>query len=190
MHKDAVAQWKSLWLVIWRSEVVLPVHKFFSKTPPENSGGAENSTETSGTNGINFFCYMYESSLRHPVWVPEINVKPCNSVQSEPYIINKSERKTNEIKSSNMMLDLQSLFGLLCTAVLIGPQPPHLGSYTMALLVCQDRRHLFVTPCIGLSNIWFWRILPMIRSCNSNPGKKLTFMWRWHGRGRWCAACI
>ncbi len=56
--------------------------KFFSKTPPENSGGAENSTETSGTNGINFFCYMYESSLQHPhpVWVPEINVKPCNSV--------------------------------------------------------------------------------------------------------------
>ncbi len=24
--------------------------------------------------------------------------------------------------------------------------PPHLGSYTMALLVSQDRRHLFVTP--------------------------------------------
>ncbi len=22
---------------------------------------------------------MYESSLRHPVWVPEINVNPCNS---------------------------------------------------------------------------------------------------------------
>ncbi len=43
-------------------------------------GGAENSMETSGTNGINFFCYMYESSLRHPVWVLEINVKPCNSV--------------------------------------------------------------------------------------------------------------
>jgi hypothetical protein len=23
---------------------------------------------------------MYESCLRHPVWVPEINVNPCNSV--------------------------------------------------------------------------------------------------------------
>jgi hypothetical protein len=51
----------------------------------------------------------------------------------------------------NMELDLQSLFGLLCTAVLIGwnpasPPPPHLGSYTRALLVSQDRRHLFVTP--------------------------------------------
>jgi hypothetical protein len=49
-------------------------------------------------------------------------------------------------------MDLQSSFGLLCTAVLIGwdpeppPIPPHLGSYTRALLVSQDRRHLFVTP--------------------------------------------
>ncbi len=53
----------------------------------------------------------------------------------------------------NMELDLQSLFRLLCTALLIGwdpatppPLPPHLGSYTRALLVSQDRRHLFVTP--------------------------------------------
>jgi hypothetical protein len=54
-----------------------------------------------------------------------------------------------------MELDLQSLFGLLCTAVLIrwdftgtAPPPPHLGSYmyTRALLVSQARRHLFVTP--------------------------------------------
>jgi hypothetical protein len=28
--------------------------------------------------------------------------------------------------------------------------PPHLGSNTMALLVSQDRRHLFVTPWIQL----------------------------------------
>jgi hypothetical protein len=28
------------------------------------------------------------------------------------------------------------------------PPPPHLGSYTRALLVSQDRRHLFVTPCL------------------------------------------
>ncbi len=32
----------------------------FSVTPPENSGGAENSAELSGTNGIHFFCSMYE----------------------------------------------------------------------------------------------------------------------------------
>ncbi len=53
----------------------------------------------------------------------------------------------------NMELDLQSLFGLLCTAILIGWEPatpllpPHLGSYyTRALLVSQDRRRLFVKP--------------------------------------------
>ncbi len=51
-----------------------------------------------------------------------------------------------------MELDLQSLIGLHvhCTAVLIGwdlaTPPPHLGSYTRALLVSQDRRHLFVIP--------------------------------------------
>jgi hypothetical protein len=27
------------------------------------------------------------------------------------------------------------------------PLPTHLGSYTRALLVSQDRRHLFLTPC-------------------------------------------
>jgi hypothetical protein len=26
--------------------------------------------------------------------------------------------------------------------------PPHLGSYTRALLASKDRRHLFVTPCL------------------------------------------
>ncbi len=29
------------------------------------------------------------------------------------------------------------------------PLPPHLGSYTRALLLSQNRRHLFVTPCPG-----------------------------------------
>ncbi len=54
-----------------------------------------------------------------------------------------------------MELDLQSLFGLLCTAVRIGrdpatpyPLPPLLGSYTRTLLVSQGRRHLFLTPGI------------------------------------------
>jgi hypothetical protein len=83
-NKDAVAQWTRIWFEIRRLEVrTQPVFKSFSKISPENSGGAENSAEISGTDGINFFCYMYESSLRHPVWVPEINVKACNSVWSE-----------------------------------------------------------------------------------------------------------
>jgi hypothetical protein len=53
----------------------------------------------------------------------------------------------------NIKLDLRSLFGLhvySCTHWLRprNPSPtPHLGSYTRALLVSQDRRHLFVTPC-------------------------------------------
>ncbi len=55
---------------------------YFSVTPPENSGGEETSTENSGPHAKNFFRSMYESSLRHPVWVPEINVNPCNSVET------------------------------------------------------------------------------------------------------------
>jgi hypothetical protein len=47
----------------------------------------------------------------------------------------------------NIKLDHQSAqvpIGLDPATVLL---PPHLGSYTRALLVSQDRRHLFVTPC-------------------------------------------
>ncbi len=45
----------------------------------------------------------------------------------------------------------------MCTAVLISwvpatpPLPPHLDSYTRALFVSKDRRHLFVTPCSTMS---------------------------------------
>jgi hypothetical protein len=54
--------------------------KYFSVTPPENSGGAENSTENSGPHAKNYFCSMYEMSQRHPVWLAENHIKPCNSV--------------------------------------------------------------------------------------------------------------
>ncbi len=61
----------------------------------------------------------------------------------------------------NMELDLQSLFGLQphvtwCEQLysLAAPEtpqppflPPHWDSYTRALLVSQDIRHLLVTPC-------------------------------------------
>ncbi len=51
-----------------------------------------------------------------------------------------------------MELDLQSLFGLRvhsCTHWLRpSTPPPALGLYTRALLVSQDRRHIFVTPCL------------------------------------------
>jgi hypothetical protein len=52
----------------------------------------------------------------------------------------------------NIELDLKSFFGLLFTAVLLAETPPpipfpsHLGSFTRALLVSQDRRHFFVNP--------------------------------------------
>ncbi len=52
----------------------------------------------------------------------------------------------------NMKLDLQSLYGLLCTAVLISwnpatpPLPPHLGSYTRALLVGQEKTTSLYNP--------------------------------------------
>jgi hypothetical protein len=52
-----------------------------------------------------------------------------------------------------MELDLQSLFGLhvhSCAHWLRprnNPPPPHLGSNTKALLVSQDRRHLFEALC-------------------------------------------
>jgi hypothetical protein len=53
--------------------------------------------------------------------------------------------------SSNMQLDLQSSFGLLCTAVpySLAETPqfsplPLIWAHTRALLVSQDRRHLFV----------------------------------------------
>ncbi len=55
----------------------------FFCTPPENSGGTENSAENSGSHAKFFFCSMYELSQRHPVWVAEINVTACNSARRQ-----------------------------------------------------------------------------------------------------------
>jgi hypothetical protein len=61
----------------------------------------------------------------------------------------------------NMELDLQVYLGSMCTAVLIvwdpATSPPHLGSYTRALLVSQDRRNLYVTLDVSqlfIENMW------------------------------------
>jgi hypothetical protein len=89
----------------------------------------------------------------------------------------------NGIGYINMELDLQSLFGLLRAAVLIGldpttpPLPPYLGSHTRALLVSQDRRHLFVTPCVkgshrmgdGRNLLKISAPLPLIRTFRMSP---------------------
>jgi hypothetical protein len=52
------------------------------------------------------------------------------------------------------------------------PHTPHLGSYTRTLLVSQDRRHIYVTPC-------YWRILKKTivysgfrKSLQKNPRNK------------------
>ncbi len=77
------------------------VLKYFSVTPPENSGDAENSTENSGPHAKNFFCSMYEMSQRHAVWVAENHVNPCNSVRkegSEKRKVKKQEKDENGIK--------------------------------------------------------------------------------------------
>jgi hypothetical protein len=58
------------------------VLKHFSIKPPENYGGAEKSTEYSGSRAKNFFCSMYEMSQRHSVWVKENHVNPCNSASN------------------------------------------------------------------------------------------------------------
>ncbi len=83
LNKDAVAQWKSIWFINLKIEGSRKAcaQVFFKKIA--GTGGAENSAEISGTNGINFFaiCTNLVYSLRHPVWVPEINITACNSVR-------------------------------------------------------------------------------------------------------------
>jgi hypothetical protein len=61
-----------------------------------------------------------------------------------------------------MEFDLQSFFGLRVPSCMyslaeLRPRnpptlPPHFGLYTRALLVSQDRRHLYVTP-LGLAEL-------------------------------------
>ncbi len=95
---------------------------------------------------------VFFGSNSHPS-SPIINITaglPCPSVPLYESFFHRS----------NMGFDLQSLFGLhvhSCTHWLIPRKPPHgpaLGSYTRALLVSQDRRHLFVTLCLLLSAQW------------------------------------
>ncbi len=52
----------------------------------------------------------------------------------------------NRFLDSLKGLQIRALFSLAVTPP-NATSPPHLGSYTRALLVSQDRRHLFVTPC-------------------------------------------
>ncbi len=98
-------------------------------------------------------CTVYTSCILFDCY-PRLNC--LRSVPNSPLLDTLLYKKSDlcaSIHRLNMKLDLQSLFGLRYIAVLIGwdaatpPLPTHLGSCTRALLVSQDRRHLFVTPC-------------------------------------------
>ncbi len=102
----------------------------------------------------------------------------CLGTQAKPHTAQFSQQSVKVRLSVmtlchrlNMEVDLHSFFWaschVMCTAVLIGwdPAPPpspirHWDSYMRTLLVSQDRRHLFVTPCSGylLLNIVFSNI--------------------------------
>ncbi len=91
-----------------------------------------------------------------------------------------------------MELDLQSLFWLhvhSCTHWLRPRNPPlHLGSYTstMALLISQERRHLFVIPWCPLSTelIHFGKT----GHCGQTPFIFKQFE-KWSGHKKWSMHC-
>ncbi len=69
---------------------------------------------------------------------------------SADYTFKEYEQPGPQVKYE-VTVDLQGLFGLhlhSCTHHWLRPRnpPSHLGSYTSALLVSQDRRHLFGDP--------------------------------------------
>jgi hypothetical protein len=56
------------------------------------------------------------------------------------------------------------------------PPPPDLGSYTRALLVSQDRRHLFVIPSLVAFHLWHINTergahsgCCLVEKCKNNP---------------------
>ena len=88
--------------------------KHFSITPPKNFGGAEKSTENSGSHAKNFFCSMYEMSQRHPVWVTENHVNPCNSVEFQKSWCKNVSGKVYQGRTVKMLVtEIQSVTGCL-----------------------------------------------------------------------------
>ncbi len=83
-------------------------------------------------------------AMPHPVWAtPHPNMSYAAKIDATFCCSNCLS--INFMHRLNKEVDLQSLFGLLCTAVLIvwdppetPPLPPHLGSHTRALLVSQE----------------------------------------------------
>jgi hypothetical protein len=102
---------------------------------------------------MGLMCYDYEEGT----WTNGIlNARRSQVGKSEVYmpgnslllVLWTSRHNNHRLK---MELDLQSLFGLHVYSMYPlaenpQPPPPHLGSYTKALLASQHRRLLFVTP--------------------------------------------
>jgi hypothetical protein len=92
-------------------------------------------------------------------------------------------RYLREPYRQNMELDLQIIVWDPAT-----PPPPHLGSYTKALLVSQDRRHLFVTPLSWSLSVKSLPHLP--RPDWGGEGGSVLTSWQasqaeWRVEGRW-----
>ncbi len=91
------------------------------------------------------------SQITHHKWFNDLLLQGSKRLRTNSEMIRNLHRLSHS--GLNMELDLQSLFGLLCTAGLISlnpatPPPPRIWAHRRGrLLVSQDRRHLFVTPC-------------------------------------------
>ncbi len=108
----------------------------------------------------------------------EIKKRNKGHSSSTQYVIKNQFKPEHFIHKLNIELDLQSIFGLLCTAVLIGwdpaipPLPPHLAHW-LTLLVSQDRRHLYVTPWFHMSvNLTNEAVLGLLYYDNWNYNSK------------------
>ncbi len=100
---------------------------------------------------------------RVSTWLPSpgqrVPTTPKSLKTSEPLVRSFTGSTKTLFHRLNMEIDLQSLFWLYahsCSHWLRhrnSPLHPHLDSYTRALLVSQDSRHLFVTPCVAWTKI-------------------------------------
>jgi hypothetical protein len=147
---------RASWLRMqWRSERVSgcnmkvegsrpPVLKSFPKHRRKIPVALKNSAEISGTNGINFFCYMYKSSLRHPVWVPEINVTACNSAY--PFLWGAKCAKIAKIFCLEM--------ALLCFICLVSRCKISYGWRSWGFLFTPTDGSAFTPTGFGASGYW------------------------------------
>ncbi len=93
-------------------------------------------------------------SFRSPGIDSEKSIPPAyiaSRSSTKNRVIVPDHQAGNRFLGSLIGLQIPALYSLAATPQL----PQHLGSYTRALLVSQDRRHLFVTPCKSYSTGYF-----------------------------------